>query len=180
MKALHYAVAAVWVAFWVYWFASARGVKPTLAGRHAVRARLAIWVAAVVVVHVWHPHALVIHSVALGALGLVIVLAGLAIAVWARRYLGRNWGMPMSIKQDPELVTSGPYAWVRHPIYSGLLLAFAGTVLLTSAISILLVIAFGVSFTYSAVVEERNMTNVFPEDYPAYQERTKMLIPFVL
>ena len=57
---------------------------------------------------------------------------GLALAVWARVYLGRNWGMPMSRRADPELVTTGPYRRVRHPIYSGLILAMAGTAIAVS------------------------------------------------
>lgn len=63
------------------------------------------------------------------AAGVALVLCGLGTAVWARISLGRNWGMPMSEKEEPELVTSGPYGVVRHPIYSGIVLATVGTAL---------------------------------------------------
>lgn len=58
---------------------------------------------------------------------LAIWVLGLGLAVWARIYLGRNWGMPTSTKEDPELVTSGPYRTIRHPIYTGILLAMIGS-----------------------------------------------------
>jgi protein-S-isoprenylcysteine O-methyltransferase Ste14 len=110
----------------------------------------------------------------------VVLVSGLSLAVWARIYLGRNWGMPMTLKRDPELVTSGPYRFVRHPIYSGILLGLLGTALATN---LYWLIAFGVClvyFAYSARVEEANLTRTFPTTYPGYRSRTKMLIPFVL
>jgi protein-S-isoprenylcysteine O-methyltransferase Ste14 len=100
--------------------------------------------------------------------------------VWARIHLGRNWGMPMTERTEPELVTSGPYRFVRHPIYSGILLGLLGTGLATS---LYWLIGFGVAlvyFTYSATVEERTLTATFPDAYPKYKAHTKMLIPFLL
>jgi protein-S-isoprenylcysteine O-methyltransferase Ste14 len=69
---------------------------------------------------------LAVHSVILTAIGAVLFACGIALAVWARLHLGRNWGMPMTQRAEPELVTSGPYRFVRHPIYSGLLTAMLG------------------------------------------------------
>lgn len=60
-------------------------------------------------------------------LGLLMVICGLAFAVWARIHLGRNWSGTVTVKEDHELIRSGPYGIVRHPIYTGLLLAIAGT-----------------------------------------------------
>ena len=57
----------------------------------------------------------------------MLFAVGLGFAIWARRALGHNWGTPMSQKYEPELVTSGPYWMVRHPIYSGILVAGLGT-----------------------------------------------------
>ncbi len=59
--------------------------------------------------------------------GLVFFTLGLGFAIWARMHIGRNWGSPMTLKEEPELVTSGPYHLVRHPIYSGILVAGVGT-----------------------------------------------------
>ena len=69
------------------------------------------------------------HSLILAVIGTLVFACGIGLAVWARLHLGRNWGMPMTQRAEPELVTSGPYRFVRHPIYSGLLAAMLGTAL---------------------------------------------------
>jgi protein-S-isoprenylcysteine O-methyltransferase Ste14 len=104
----------------------------------------------------------------------------LALAIWARRHLGRNWSTPMSQKVDPELVTTGPYRSIRHPIYSGIILAMIGTTISVSVFWLVAVLVLGGYFVYSAVVEERFMAGLFPDSYPDYKRPTKMLIPFVL
>ena len=119
------------------------------------------------------------HHAWLIGLGFVLFLSGLGLAVWARRYLGRNWGTPMSQKVDPELVTSGPYRRVRHPIYSGILLAALGTALAVNWYWLIAAGLIGAYFVYSAVMEERYMSDRFPEAYPAYRKSTKMLVPYV-
>jgi protein-S-isoprenylcysteine O-methyltransferase Ste14 len=86
----------------------------------------------------------------------------------------------MTQKAEPELVTSGPYRLVRHPIYSGLLLGVLGTALVTNLTGLIVVGVLGVVFSFSASVEERNLTDTFPSEYPMYRTQTKMLIPFVL
>jgi protein-S-isoprenylcysteine O-methyltransferase Ste14 len=112
--------------------------------------------------------------------GLIIFLMGLFLAVWARLYLGKNWGMPMAQKKDPELVTSGPYQYIRHPIYSGILLAMLGSALAASAFWLIIFAISGMYFVFSARVEEKLMESQFPKVYPAYKRKTKMLIPFIL
>jgi protein-S-isoprenylcysteine O-methyltransferase Ste14 len=112
--------------------------------------------------------------------GVVLCALGVAFAIWARVHIGRNWGMPMSVKEHPDLVTSGPYAWVRHPIYSGGLCAAFGSMLAAGPIWGVLFLLSLLYFLPSARVEERRMAQLFPTDYPAYQRRTKMLIPFIV
>ncbi|HSZ49777.1 MAG TPA: isoprenylcysteine carboxylmethyltransferase family protein [Streptosporangiaceae bacterium] len=113
-------------------------------------------------------------------MGLGLFLLGLAVAVWARIYLGGNWGMPMTRKDNPELVTTGPYHLIRHPIYSGILLAMIGTAIAVSVYWLIAAVVIGGYFIYSATVEERYMAERFPDTYPGYKRSTKMLVPFLL
>ncbi len=114
-----------------------------------------------------------------GPVGVVLCGLGVILAVWARVYLGRNWGMPMSLKEHPELVTTGPYSYIRHPIYTGVLLAMLGSTFANETWWVVILVVSGIYFVYSATEEEKIMTKEFPNDYPSYKARTKMLIPFV-
>jgi protein-S-isoprenylcysteine O-methyltransferase Ste14 len=179
-------IAGGWVAFWVYWLAIAVATRHSRpepwSGFTGVRMRAAILV--LVLIAVRSPIArghqgLVVHSPALKAVGLTLFLIGLGSAVWARIHLGRQWGVPMSQRAEPELVTSGPYRFVRHPIYSGILLGAIGTAVAVGPRWIVAVVALGIYFIYSATVEERRMAEQFPTQYPAYKARTRMLIPVI-
>jgi protein-S-isoprenylcysteine O-methyltransferase Ste14 len=181
MHALELVFAVGWVAFWLYWVVAAFSMKR---GRVPWSRELGIRVVIV---------AVVILLVRLGAfrgpvlntnpwragLGLVIFALGLAIAIWARVHIGRNWGTPMMQKNETELVTSGPYRLVRHPIYLGILVAGVGTAVALSWLWLTAVVLAGVYFVYSAAVEERYMTEQFPDAYPAYKRSTKIFVPFV-
>jgi protein-S-isoprenylcysteine O-methyltransferase Ste14 len=111
--------------------------------------------------------------------GLVLFAFGLGFAIWARPHIGRNWGTPMSQKDEPELVTSGPYRLIRHPIYFGLLLAGVGTAVALRWMWLIALALVGMYFVYSATVEEHYLTEQFPDAYPTYKRATKMLVPFV-
>lgn len=179
MSALRTLVWVIWAAFGLYWLIAATTAKH---GSRGVRTWLPgiLIVIAFVLVRVVRTRTLDVHSRVLQVVGVGLLLIGLSFAVWARIHIGRNWGMPMTRKDQPELVTSGPYRFVRHPIYSGFLLALLGTSLATN-ISLLIALAvLGVYAIYSASVEERLLTASFPTEYPSYKEKTKMLIPFVL
>jgi protein-S-isoprenylcysteine O-methyltransferase Ste14 len=120
-----------------------------------------------------------VSSPILQAIGAVLFLVGLALAVWARVNLGRNWGTPMSEKMDAELVTAGPYRYIRNPIYSGIILAAIGTSVAISWYWLVAVVLMGAYFVHSANVEEQTMQRLFPNTYPEYRRSTKKLIPFV-
>ncbi len=169
----------LWGLFWVYWLIAATGAKQGV-GRRGFRVPGLLAIVGIVLGRVFKPHTLAVHSPILHVVGTVLFLSGLGLAVWARIYLGRNWGMPMTEKEEPELVTSGPYRYVRHPIYSGLLLGVLGTALATNLYWLIALAVGGAYFIYSATVEERLMTSTFPATYPSYKAKTKMLIPFVL
>jgi protein-S-isoprenylcysteine O-methyltransferase Ste14 len=180
MSTLRTSIWIAWLVFWVYWLISAAGAKK---GRRSLGSRcpgLLIALPAVVLIRTLGPKRLAVHDPALEALGTILFACGLALAVWARVHLGRNWGMPMTRKDEPELVTSGPYRLVRHPIYSGILVATVGTALATNIYWLITFAVAAAYFAYSATVEERLLTDAFPSAYPGYKGRTKMLIPFVL
>ncbi len=180
MQALRTAIAVAWIIFWVYWLASAVGVKEGRASRRRIPLNGLSALAVILLLRVFRGGSLAVHSPVLGAIGALVFAAGLALAIWARIHLGKNWGMPMTQKDEPELVTSGPYRFVRHPIYSGLLAGVLGTALATNLTGLIIVAVLGGYFYYSAVVEERNLIATFPVAYPAYRAHTKRLIPFIL
>jgi protein-S-isoprenylcysteine O-methyltransferase Ste14 len=180
MHTLRTAIAIGWIAFGLYWLASAAGAKERVAGSGGYLFRGVTAVAVVILVRVLRGGSFAVSSPLLGALGAAVFAAGVALAVWARLYLGRNWGMPMTQKAEPELVTSGPYTFVRHPIYSGIVLALIGTALANNLLGLIIAALAAVYFAYSATVEERNLSATFPATYPAYRARTKKIIPFVL
>jgi protein-S-isoprenylcysteine O-methyltransferase Ste14 len=180
LTALKTAIAVAWIVFWVYWLVSAVGVKEGRGSRRRIPLTGLTVLSVVLLVRVFRGGSLAVHSPVLGAIGAVVFASGIALAIWARVHLGRNWGMPMSQKAEPELVTSGPYRFVRHPIYTGLLTGLLGTALATNLLGLIVVAVLGGYFYYSASVEEKNLTATFPTAYPAYRSRTKMLVPFVL
>jgi protein-S-isoprenylcysteine O-methyltransferase Ste14 len=101
--------------------------------------------------------------------------------VWARRTLGRNWSANVTFKEGHELITSGPYAYVRHPIYSGLLLLILSVAVYAgSVISFVIFLLFFLGAFLKAGKEERLMAEHFPDAYPIYLKRVKAIIPFVL
>jgi protein-S-isoprenylcysteine O-methyltransferase Ste14 len=180
MTALRTSITVIWLVFWLYWLISATGAKQ---GTRTWRSRplgLPVIILAFLLLRVIKPGNLAVESPVLEVVGSVLFLSGLGLAVWARIYLGRNWGMPMTQKNEPELVTSGPYRYVRHPIYSGLLLAVLGTGLAIQLYFLAAFVVLAIYFIYSATVEEKLLVTSFPAQYPSYKTKTKMLIPFVL
>lgn len=182
MRAVDIFIGVAWVAFWIYWLAASTGAK---AGRSrwtqfaGVRVGIILVVLLLLRLRVLKGRAGTSDPWLLG-IGTAIFVLGLALAIWARIYIGRNWGMPMSRKDEPELVTTGPYHTIRHPIYTGIILAMVGTTIAVSLYWIVAVALLGAYFGYSAVMEERYMTEQFPDTYPDYKRSTKMLVPFVL
>lgn len=179
---------ALWLGWAVYWAAMSRDVKAT-ARRESPLSRLS------------HMGPLLLATLLLlapsGSLpllgerflpraawpfwaGAALTAGGLLFSVWARRLIGRNWSGTVTVKEHHELITSGPYAIVRHPIYTGLLLAFTGTALHRGDwCGVLAVaIAFG-AFWRKLRFEERWMLDQFGEAYRAYCRRVAALLPRV-
>jgi protein-S-isoprenylcysteine O-methyltransferase len=117
----------------------------------------------------------------LGTLGDVLVLAGLGFAIWARVVLGHNWsGLVMMVRDGHQLVQDGPYAIVRHPIYTGMLAALLGTALTLGTLASWMAVMSGLAGILLRVdVEERLMASEFGAAHAGYRQRTRKLIPFV-
>lgn len=175
-------VIIIWASFWLYWLVSALSMKR---GRVPWTRELVIRVVIVAIVLVLvrsgalHGHG-INQEAWRDAVGMAVLVLGLAFAVWARLNIGRNWGTPMSRKENPELITSGPYHLVRHPIYAGLVAGLVGTAFALSWLWFFAAALAALYFAYCATVEERNMTSQFPEAYPAYKRSTKWFVPFLL
>jgi protein-S-isoprenylcysteine O-methyltransferase Ste14 len=111
----------------------------------------------------------------------ILCIAGLVFCVWARATLGRNWSGTITLKEEHELIERGPYRFVRHPIYTGMLAMFLATAItfghLGGLVAVMLAFA---SFWIKLSEEEKLMRQQFPDQYRSYQHRVKRIIPFVL
>ena len=121
------------------------------------------------------------QSVVTMAIGLCLVVSGLSIAVWARRHLGKYWSGRITLKVDHHVIQSGPYALVRHPIYSGILLALLGTAISIGTVQSFIAVALMfTSFVLKLTLEERWLCAYLGAEYAEYRHRVKALIPGVV
>jgi protein-S-isoprenylcysteine O-methyltransferase Ste14 len=180
--------AALWLVWALYWRIQSRGVKATI-WAESVPSRLmhvVPMVAAVLLLVLPGVPVLGLDqrflpwSLAIVWVGLLLAAAGLLFTVWARRHLATNWSGDVTLKADHELIVSGPYALVRHPIYAGLLLGFVGSALaLGQWRGIVAVALVGLSQWRKLRIEERGMRQLFGERYVDYEQQVSALIPFV-
>jgi protein-S-isoprenylcysteine O-methyltransferase Ste14 len=128
----------------------------------------------------WLETRIIPHSVFVDGSGVALTALGAVFAIWARFYIGQNWSSAVSIKVGHQLIRTGPYAWVRHPIYSGLLLAMIGTAIARReprgflAFALLLL-----AFVVKSRLEEGFMRKTFGEEYEEYSRATGALVPRV-
>jgi protein-S-isoprenylcysteine O-methyltransferase Ste14 len=178
-----------WGAFYVFWVVAAFKIKRTakresVAGSFSYRLPAVLAFLLLVNAQVFPaPLSTIVigQGDGLSLVAMACSLAGLAICLWARLALGRNWSSIVVVKVDHELVQSGPYRHVRHPIYTGMLLMFLANVLLSGRVGGCLgFVLLAVSFGMKLLKEEQFMLKEFPESYPAYMKRVKRLIPYIL
>lgn len=187
--AYRYVFPAMWLGWVVYWWVASRDVKSTVR-RESLSSRLSHIVPLAIAVFLYSSQRVRIPLLAERFLpltewsfwiGAILTAAGLLFAVWARLHLGRNWSGSVTIKQEHDLVTSGPYALVRHPIYTGLLLALLGSTLALGDWRAVLAFALASGALWRKLrVEEDWMRQQFGDAYQAYSRRAAALIPFVL
>jgi protein-S-isoprenylcysteine O-methyltransferase Ste14 len=182
----------VWLLWLLYWGVSAIGVKSAVRVESSASRFGKYWLPLIVAVWLlWGMRAWLGGTVLdqrfvparlwVVWLGFFLTVAGLAFTCWARVVLGRNWSGVVQLKQDHELIVRGPYSIVRHPIYTGLLLAFLGSAIAVGEWRALLAaLIVGVSFWRKLRLEERWMCELFGDQYRDYMVRVKALIPWVL
>jgi protein-S-isoprenylcysteine O-methyltransferase Ste14 len=177
----------MWIAWVIYWLVAARDTKrtrwrqsPGSESLHSIPFFICtvLWLAprwepAALTAPLWSPGPI------LPLIGAVLVAAGIGYACWARVHLGRNWSSKVVLKEDHALIRTGPYRLVRHPIYSGMLLALLGSALAVAEWRGFLALVFaliGVLFRVHA--EETRMSETFPE-YGEYKRHSSALVPGV-
>jgi protein-S-isoprenylcysteine O-methyltransferase Ste14 len=173
---------AAWIVLVVYLTVSAKGSKADAQGHLAQR--LALTLALIAAFVLPHLQAFAFVNIApvnpvLSGIGLVLTAAGMALLVWGRQTLGNNWSQVVSAKIGHELVTFGPYRYVRHPMYAGGLLACIGSAIAAGGAFVLLLAILTPLFLSRVRAEDELMTGQFPQAYPDYKKRTQALIPFV-
>src|SRR5271165_4190143 len=180
---------AIWSLVGIYWVVGAVLAKPSIKSESVLSSAMHIALGCAAVLLVWDPATgrgflgdrLTSPAGWVPWLGLAVTVGGCAFAIWARAILGSNWSSIVTVKQDHELILRGPYAVVRHPIYSGFLLALTGTAIAVGEIRacIGLGLAF-IGFLLKSAAEEKFMREEFSTDYARYYRRVMDLIPFVL
>jgi len=188
MQAAYLLFALVWIVFYAYWLISAWQTRSPVKRRQSRLSYLlygVVWVALwIIVMNLFLPGLLaeriVPDSIGFTIAGLLITVAGLAFAVWARVHLGTNWsGMP-TIRKQHTLTRTGPYRYVRHPIYSGIILGLFGTAIgLGYGIVFSCVILIFFLFVIKFRMEEKFLEEEFGEEYALYRREVKALIPYV-
>ena len=192
---VQYVIICCWVIFGLYWFISASSVKSTqetrgwLAGNwHGIwlligglflsnlpfLAKVGVSISSLTIL-------LIPSSIVINVVIIVFAVTGLIVALIARRTLAGNWSRAVAFKEDHELITTGLYHYVRHPIYTGILLMILATALSVGTLSAgigFVIIVLGLWFKLRA--EEEILTKHFPKEYLAYKDRTKALIPYVV
>lgn len=183
-----YLFQVMWLAWALYWLYAAQSVKreikrESIASRllHSVPLALAallLWANRELPglgFRFWEPTAIAFW------VGAALTASGLGFAIWARVHLGRNWSARVTIKADHELIATGPYAYARHPIYTGILLGFLGTAIARGDLRGLVAFAIAaLSLWRKLRVEERLLSAQFGERYADYKREVAAIIPFVL
>jgi len=174
----------LWLVFILYWIISAIGVKKNIHSKewqHDAGIRILLVIIVIVLLQLGSYWQFLGYQFSqnIQAFGVVLCVLGIAFAIWARAHLGKNWSGTPSMKEGHELVTSGPYRFVRHPIYTGMLFALLGSAFVGGIIWLAIFVILVANFLYRIPVEERYMMQLFPDAYPEYKKRTKELIPFV-
>jgi protein-S-isoprenylcysteine O-methyltransferase Ste14 len=177
----------IWVAFWAFWFILAYRTRSPVKHRQSSLfpilpiIAIVIWILITTVFPGLLFLRFVPDEIIIELAGILIMLVGLGFAIWARLHLGTNWSGQPVIRMDHKLVRTGPYRIVRNPIYTGILVAFAGTALVIGELwAVVVMIILLIAFFAKIRMEEKFLLEEFGESYIQYKKEVKALIPFVL
>ena len=184
-KALEWTIPILWFLWLTYWLIEARNTAPTQKSESlltAVLYRGATVIGILLIFGLKRPRTqLWPVSIPLLSIAVILMICGFSFTIWARRHLGRYWSATVTLKEGHRLIESGPYALVRHPIYSGLLLSMAATVMsIGTWQSVGGYAALLGALIFKLAAEERLLTANLGEAYKEYQKRVKALIPGVI
>jgi protein-S-isoprenylcysteine O-methyltransferase Ste14 len=174
-----------WAVFSVYWDSAAKNVAQAKTSESGISRAFHVFLANAALVLVAAPirglgRCLPVSPLTMTA-GLMLEAIGLFLTVWARRHLGRNWSGAITIKVDHQLVGSGPYGVLRHPIYTGILAMYAGLALVTGEwLAVVGLVLVALAYGRKIRLEETNLKVAFGIDYDAYRRETWALVPWVL
>ena len=178
-------VMGVWCAWAVYWFAHAWCNKRTVARRGRTLQIMLFAIgflgSRVIASDPRYSFHLIPESIFTQVGGIALCAAGVGFSIWARRYLGANWSGNITLKENHELIRTGPYRFVRHPIYTGIILALVGTTI-ALGVSTSQIFFFGfliIGLKVKSLGEEQMMQQHFGPSYVEYMSQVKGLIPFV-
>lgn len=182
----------MWLAWLLYWFVAAFNVKKnaqvqSLKGRLAYQGQMVLTAlllfAAPLYIGPFSMQILPNQGTAgetCGVVGALLTLIGLFFAAWARLHLGANWSGRVTLKENHELIQTGPYGITRHPIYTGMIGGILGTAITVGQVrSLLAVVIFVQAIMVKLKQEEELMKAQFPAEYGDYEKRVKRLIPFL-
>lgn len=178
----------LWILFLLYWQIKATKTKVTQRLEPAASRILRVFIFLIVIVLLsttriplhWLYLQLWPAGLVLFWLGVAVTIAGLLFAVWAREHLGSNWSRSVTIKQDHELITTGPYAVARHPIYTGILTGFLGMAIAISQVrGVVVFVLIFIALWMKLRMEEQWMRSHFGEAYVTYARQTAALVPYL-
>jgi protein-S-isoprenylcysteine O-methyltransferase len=181
---------AIWIVFWLFWLVSAIMTSTRTERRAGFTYPVGILFLLVAIGVLfgsgWAGNGFLLSRFvpdepAIAITGILITVAGLLFAVWARVHLGRNWSGSPTIKVGHQLIRSGPYRYVRNPIYTGILVGLIGTALVIGMWIVVFAVGVGVvAFLLKIRAEEELLMEKFGDEYMNYKREVKSLIPFVI
>ena len=176
----------LWIAFILYWNNAAKGAAPAVSAESPKSRQvhqLLMWGSILLLFVRFPPLTLRLwpRTPLMIAIGVIVQATAFVFAAWARRHLGRNWSGAITAKADHQLVRSGPYRFVRHPIYTGMLGMFLGTTIVSGELHAMVAfVVMSAAYARKIRLEEHHLRGLFGDAYEDYRRESAALIPGIL